>query len=187
MSARVLIAALVLLGVAATARAQSVIYRWVDEQGVVHFTDDLSKVPEPYASMYQARIRELEKKRAEKVGDRKEPPPDSSPPRRAQKPPQSRGLADQIEADRKRWQDRVAKWRKELADATDALAKLDEMKGQLTVNPLLRVTPQVKAQIEDVEERRKASLERVERAKKMLLETIPEEAKKAGVPYKWLL
>ncbi len=186
MSWRGLVVALAFLGVAGAALAQSVIYRWVDRDGVVHFTDDLSKVPEPYASMYQARIREIEKKRAEAVGDRSDPPPSRPPPstRKPESPPSS---ADAIEKEREKWQARVAEWRKELDAATEALAKLDEDKGNLTNNALLRVTPQVKAQIEAVEKRREAALKRVEKAKKMLLETIPAEAKKAGVPYKWLL
>jgi len=167
--------------------AQSVIYRWVDDRGVVHMTDDLGKVPEPYASMYQARIRAAEKKRAEAVGERKAPPP-APPPPRAKRPKRSKPTAAEIaERERDKWQKRIADWRGKLAAATEELARLDQEKARATVNPLLRVTAPVRAEIEEIEKKRALARKRVEEAKKMLLETLPEQARKAGVPYKWLL
>jgi hypothetical protein len=36
------------------------IFRWVDARGDLHLTDELTEVPEPYQSMYRARLRERE-------------------------------------------------------------------------------------------------------------------------------
>ncbi|MEL6759910.1 MAG: DUF4124 domain-containing protein [Myxococcota bacterium] len=167
--------------------AESVVYRWADKNGVIHLSDDLSKVPEPYASLYQARIRELEAKRAERVGDRKEPPPSRARPSRNRPPTKTTGLAEREIQKRERWQKRVRQWRQELERATNTLAEREERLAQLQVNPLLRLTPQVKTQIESVEEERAQAILRLEKARKMLLETLPSEAKKEGVPLRWLL
>ncbi|MEO0815004.1 MAG: DUF4124 domain-containing protein [Myxococcota bacterium] len=184
---RLLVLALV-IGVAAPVGAQAVVYKWADKNGVIHFTDDISQVPEPYASMYQARIREIEKRKAEAVGDRREPLPDR-PERSRTATPKKRGpsTVEQIRKDQKKWQDRVAEWRTRLEQATASLERIEQKKAQLTLNPILRTTPQAREKIDAVNKERDAALKRVARAKKMLLETIPEEARKARVPYQWIL
>ncbi|MEO1172230.1 MAG: DUF4124 domain-containing protein [Myxococcota bacterium] len=166
------------------AGAQGVIYRWVDAKGVVHFTDDIGQVPEPYASMYQARIREIEEARAAAVGDRKTPPPQK---RESRNYPTIPDVTAPIEARRSYWKERVKTWRSKLADATSELARVDKQLSELRLNPLLRTTPKVKEQIAAAEKRREAALGKVGAAKKMLLETIPKEAKKEQVPPRWIL
>src|SRR5512139_797840 len=67
MKRRSLIVLVALLVFSSAALGQEV-YRWVDDQGTVHFTDDLSLVPEKYRDKIQ------------KKTPTKEPPPTQSPP-----------------------------------------------------------------------------------------------------------
>ncbi|MEM6533310.1 MAG: DUF4124 domain-containing protein [Myxococcota bacterium] len=166
------------------AGAQTVIYRWVDKQGVVHFSDDINQVPEPYASMYQARIREIEERRAAAVGDRKTPI--ESPSAAPRKYPTIPDVTATDAARRNYWQGRVKTWRTSLADATKELAAIDDEVSALNLNPVLRTTPKVRSELAAVQERRRKVHARVEAARKMLVETIPKEAKKEGVPSRWL-
>ena len=43
--------------------AQTMIFKWIDRKGTLHLTDRLADVPEPYYSMYRARLREIEEQK----------------------------------------------------------------------------------------------------------------------------
>jgi hypothetical protein len=45
------------------------IYRWTDERGTVHFTDDVSKIPKPYSDQAEKiKVQEETLKEVEKIG-----------------------------------------------------------------------------------------------------------------------
>jgi hypothetical protein len=45
------------------------IYRWADEKGTVHFTDDVSKIPEPYRDQVEKReVPQEDVKKSDKIG-----------------------------------------------------------------------------------------------------------------------
>ena len=51
------------------------IYRWTDERGTVHFTDDLSKIPKPYSDQAEKiEVQEETLKEVEKIGKPEEKP-----------------------------------------------------------------------------------------------------------------
>ena len=52
-----------MVGTARIARADDVLFYWVDKQGTVHATQNLDEVPEPYNAMYRARLKELEEEK----------------------------------------------------------------------------------------------------------------------------
>ena len=100
------------------ARAQTT-YRWVDDKGVVHFTDDPTGIPEKY-----------------QVQERKESPPPGTPPTTPRgQPPVSRPVqkpAAQVEKEEPVrpktdavgrgedwWRGQVASWQQKLADAQE--------------------------------------------------------------------
>lgn len=183
----ILCAALALFGTRSVA-AENVVYAWVDDAGTVHFTDDLAQVPEPYLSMYAAEIRAAEERRAEersKAGTKRKPQEPEAAPSRPERPKPS--IADSEEQKRLSWQKKVADARKELSAATDALQAAQQRRNQIAINPIMAVTPHVKARLEKAEADLAAAEQRVQRAKAYLLEDLPAKAKKAGVPYKWLL
>ena len=51
------------------------IYRWTDERGTVHFTDDVSKIPKPYSDQAERiEVQEETLKEVEKIGKPEERP-----------------------------------------------------------------------------------------------------------------
>ncbi len=178
------------LALTALARAEGgIIFRWVDKEGNLHATDTLADVPEPYYSLYAAKLRAIEEARANGAKDPEKavPPPPSTPP--VTPPPPKAGLSpsEQQAIARKHWKDLVAYWRGQLAAATDALAAAEEELGRLRQNPVLRETPQVRAQIAAAKKHRDEVKERLEHARHMLEVELPARAKREGVPPRWLL
>ncbi len=173
------------LGAARVARADDVIFYWVDKKGTVHATQSLDEVPEPYRAMYVARLKELEeeKKKQAAAPQPAQPAPSYTPP--PQVKPQE-GLAERELARQKQWRAEVAKWRTELRVATEDLNRIQTELDNTTVNPILRTTPQVQAQIGPLEEQRDRARKRVEIARKMLAEDLPAKAKRESAPLRWL-
>lgn len=95
------------------------LYKWVDKEGVVNFTDDLSKVP----PSYRDRV---------KVEERKDVQEEMSPT-----PPQARIPANEEEEIRKDiygrdeawWRDKVRPWKEKLKEATE---KYEEVQKNFT-------------------------------------------------------
>jgi hypothetical protein len=51
------------------------VYRWTDEKGTVHFTDDVSKIPKPYSDQAERiKVQEETLKEVEKIGKPEERP-----------------------------------------------------------------------------------------------------------------
>jgi len=166
--------------------ADEVIFRWVDKQGATHITDRLGDVPEPYHSMYAAQLRELEEKK--KASNKSvQLPVISEPTPNASSYSYGQGAGAMQDAQKKKWQALMLKWRAELQAATTGLFAVDDHLAELRLNPILRETPQVKKQIAELEAERSAAFERARAAEKMLLVELPKQAKKEGVPPKWLL
>ncbi len=172
------------------------IFRWVDNKGNLHVTDRLGDIPEPYHSMYTARIRELEERK--KQGKALRPTPGDSTPRAAStEVPTSeatsatrtkrKSIVDRELERRKKWIGLVAKWRRELTAATEQVRKIQRELDQVLLNPILRTLPKARQDAERHRRRREQALFRLEAARKMLLETLPARARKDNVPPKWLL
>ncbi|MBI3178384.1 MAG: DUF4124 domain-containing protein [Deltaproteobacteria bacterium] len=169
----------------AVAAGQDMIFRWVDNKGGIHITDRLGDVPETYHSLYAAKLRELAERRkqagaqspAAKAKPKPHEPPSSGQP----------SLVEQELARQKEWKATVAKWRQELEEATADYEKVHTELQQAQLNPVLRLTPQVQAQIAEIQPRVDLALARLESARRMLLVDLPRKAKEEGVPPKWLL
>jgi len=172
------------LASAGSARAQApTVFRWIDKNGDLHVTDTLAEVPEPYHGMYAAKLRERQEQDAAPA-----PPPAEATPAPAPAPePTGPSIIEQEAKRRREWKALVAFWRAELARATDELAQIDQDLGILNQNAVLRETPQVRAQINELEDRQREAKKRLEAARKMLLTDLPARAKKEGVPPGWLL
>jgi len=172
-----------LLGFARPALADDVLFYWADKQHVVHATQNLDEVPEPYRAMYRARLKELEE--AKKNAPKQAPPPPQYTPSTPPRQPQP-SIVDQELAKQKMWRDEVQKWRTELRVATEDLNRIQGQIDQVNFNPVLRMTPQAKAQLEPLERDKMSAINRVDTAQRMLTQDLPARAKRDGAPPRWL-
>jgi hypothetical protein len=176
--------------VPATARAEAPVFVWADKDGALHVTDRLGDVPEPYYTVYAERLKE----QLERQGRL----PQAAPPEVAASPPSAPAVAASPASvpavtgeseflRRKMWRELMAKWRGELAVATAELQKIEQEAAEAGMNPVLRQTPQVQAQLDAIGSRRDAARTRVLKARAMLLEVLPKRARDERVPPQWLL
>ncbi len=172
------------LSVAATAKADDVIFYWADKQHVIHATNEIGEVPEPYRAMYRARLKELEE--AKKNGPKPAPQPAYTPPPSSPAIQPQGSIVDQELAKQKMWRDEVYHWRTELRVATEDLNRIQAQIDQANFNPVLRTTPQAKAQIGPLEQDQQRAIGRIDVAQRMLTQDLPARAKREGVPPRWL-
>jgi hypothetical protein len=85
------------------------IYKWVDKEGVVNFTDDLSKVPPSYRNR-------VEKEETKDVKELVTPPPAQAAPRGNE---QEEIRADIYGRDEAWWREKVRPWKEKVKEATD--------------------------------------------------------------------
>lgn len=179
---------------AASAQAELTVFRWVDEAGDLHFTDRLADVPEPYYSLYAAKLKALEEKKKQNKASRPAavaPAPTAAPsPALKEKPVPKKKAKSYVDRELERramWIALIAKWRRALSAATDRVRKIQDQLDAVRFNPILRTLPKARLDAERFKQQRDRAVHRVEAARKMLLETLPARARKENVPPKWLL
>jgi hypothetical protein len=154
------------------------IYKWVDEKGVIHFTDEYENVPAAY--------RDQAKKETVEDSPRTATPPPSRAPSRKEEV--SAGPLRQNEA---YWRDRVRPWKEKLAEAEtkyeNANAKYMEKSEQLSQRRFGSRT-QYKMDIIELDklnvERKKYGTEMNEANE--MLKKISREAEEAGANPGWV-
>lgn len=113
---------LILLIFASHAHAAT-IYKWVDKEGVVNFTDDLSKVPPSYRDRVE-------------VETRKEVQEEKAPLSTKTITPISKKdetVTDIYGRDEAWWRDKVNPWKEKLKEATESLEKAQKQFADKTV------------------------------------------------------
>lgn len=160
-------------------------FYWADERGQMHITDRLDQVPEPYYSIYAERIKKMEAANTTKTPTGATP---SQPPTPSvgQNWPKMGEVSRAEIAKQQYWKSKVQNARAVLMTATDELRVIDEQIQQKHNNPLLAQTPEVAAELSVLEAKRQQIEQSVVSARKVLLVDIPQQAKKEGIPPKWL-
>ena len=107
------------------------LYKWVDKQGVVHFTDDLTKVPPSYRNQVEA---EESKDIQEEVTP--------SPPQTVNPDTEEEEIKTDIYGrDEAWWRERVRPWKQQLKEATEnyeaAQRKFSEKTAELSQRGLV--------------------------------------------------
>jgi predicted nucleic acid-binding Zn-ribbon protein len=154
------------------------VYRWVDEKGVVHFTDDTLQIPEKY------------RPETEKIGiiereTKPKPQGETTPSKVKESSPK-----DRLGRDERYWKERVESWRKKLTSAeeraeslrmkyNDLTEKLNATKSSVERGTLRVERDQIKEELDQ-------SRQQVQEAKAMLEKKIPEEAQLYGARPEWL-
>lgn len=157
------------------------LYQWKDDQGVVNVTDDLEKVPPKYRSKATQLLQPGTDKGEPQSGDaRKEQP---------------RNVDDGSSLDRD--EIRKAEWQQKILDAKNRLMVAEERYGRLEQrkNEILSRTGSSGAALPTQEmldemnsltgELAKAKID-VDNARNEVEVTIPDQARRAGIPPGWL-
>lgn len=163
---------------AAYAGTEAQVYRWVDEKGVIHFTDDLSQVPERY--------------RASVTGEGKISEPSLEKLETEPKPSKTKGSAYTDTAGRGEayWRARVKEWKEKLVQAEERVEALRSKYNELTEKYNAsrhsgeRLT--IRNQREIIKEEIDKYRAQIEEAKAMLEEKIPEEAELFKARPEWI-
>jgi chromosome segregation ATPase len=152
-------------------------YKWVDEKGGVHFTDDITTIPEKF------------RPKAEKIGgseDKIETKIDKgSTPKKKED-----GYKDQLGRGEEYWKNRVEEWKKKLKTAQENMEqarmkynelteRFNESKSSAERNNLKRERDQVKQEMD-------SQKNKIEEAKMMLEKKIPEEVEIYKAKSEWI-
>ena len=153
------------------------VYKWVDEKGVVHFTDDFIQIPEKYRPQIE-RLGTSEGRGETKIEG------ESSPKKKEEI------YRDRIGKGEEYWKGRVEEWSKKLKDAQERLnnlrvkyneltEKFNESKSSSERIYLRKERDQIKNEIEKYKTQ-------IEEANYMLGKKIPEEAEIFKAKPEWI-
>jgi len=184
-------------------RAES--YKWVDEDGVVHFTDNPYDLPEPQRSKV---LRELEKEREAQKEKRSSEHPPLPPGARQERPPPSRDVSpspkagsaegrkaneeseaageQQPASQRDHWRNKIKTAREKAAGLEEKCKQLESERDQANRNALVFARPGARAKARQADAELARCREQLDKARHHLRIGLPEEARKAGVPPGWL-
>ncbi len=153
------------------------VYKWVDEKGAVHFTDDMTQVPEKY------------RPKAEEVGSSEEKEETKSEGQITPKGKEET-YKDQSGRGEEYWKGRVEEWRRKLGEQQDRLKTLEVKYNELTMRfndskstaergNLRKERDQVKNEMDQCKIQ-------IEEARDMLEKKIPEEAELYKAKPEWV-
>jgi hypothetical protein len=166
------------------------IYRWVDEQGTVHFTDDLGQVPEKYRDKIQ------------KKEPPKEPPTTQPAPPQPPVPPMGMEVEkgsgatprqkDILGRGEEWWRAKVNEWNEKLKTAQrnyeNNYSEWKSKEQELEASKFKpdSVKRKLKAEIKDLEEKTKDWEKQMDEAKNMLENILPKQAQDYQANPEWL-
>jgi hypothetical protein len=159
------------------------LYQWTDGQGNIGVADDLTKVP----PQYRAGAKRMQQPGAADAG------PDSREMRQqapAEEQVDSGSAADADEIKKAEWQQRVHDAKRRAEAAESRLSDLERRKSELTAQwggAGSALPPQhVLDEIAKIEADKAQARRDVDKANEEVNVTIPDQARKAGIPPGWL-
>jgi hypothetical protein len=170
------------------------VYRWVDEKGTVHFTDDLGMVPEKYRGQF-----------------RRERPPEEPPPAQPT-PPQSIQTPKSVEGEKEPkltpgsatgqrdilgrgeewWRAKAREWNEKLINAQKSYEnaygewKAKEQEIETSKFKPDSIKRKLKAELKTLEKKVKDLEKQVEEAKNMIESVLPKQAQEDRANPDWL-
>ena len=153
------------------------VYKWVDENGVVYFTDDFIQVPEKY------------RPKAERIGFPKEKEESKlegeSTPKRKEEP-----YRDRLGRGEEYWKGRVEEWRKKLLESQERLellrAKYNELTERYNDSKSTAERGTLRKEREQVKNEMDQCRIRIDEAKDIIEKKIPEEAELYKAKPEWI-
>jgi chromosome segregation ATPase len=155
----------------------SEVFKWIDEKGVVHFTDDISQIPEKYRPKAE-KIELSEGKEESKIEG------ESAPKKKED------AYKDRLGRGEKYWKERMEEWRKKLSELQGRLEilrvkyneltmKFNDSKSTVERGSLRRERDQIKNEMDQHKIK-------IEEAKNMLEKKIPEEVELYQAKPEWV-
>jgi hypothetical protein len=171
------------------------VYRWVDEQGTVHFTDDLGQVPERYRD-------KIQKKEPPKEPPITQPIPPQPAPPQPLAPPTGMGVEkgsgatprqkDILGRGEEWWRAKVNEWNEKLKTAQrnyeNTYSEWKSKENELESSKFKpdSVKRKLKAEIKDLEEKTRDWEKQMDEAKNMLGNVLPKQAQDYQANPEWL-
>jgi hypothetical protein len=166
------------------------VYRWVDEKGTVHFTDDLGQVPEKYREKIQK-----EKPPKEPVPSPPTSPPSIEPPKRTETEKEAEsapGQKDILGRGEEWWRARAIEWNEKFMTTRrnyeNAYSewKSKEQELETSKSKPASVRWRLRTEIKVLEEKAKDWEKQMEEAKNMLENVLPKQARDYQANPEWL-
>jgi len=180
-----------LLLYSATAFGQEV-YRWVDEKGNIHFTDDLTLVPEKYRGQVQQKAPSNEPPPLQPGPSRPVEPPKTMEPERETPPGPEAVHRDMLGRGEEWWRARAKEWNEKLTIAQRNYENAyNEWKAKEQELEESRFKPdsakrKLQSEIKSLQEKVKDREKEMNEAKNMVEKVLPNEAREYRANPEWL-
>jgi peptidoglycan hydrolase CwlO-like protein len=169
------------------------VYKWVDEKGTVHFSDDLGQVPEKYRNRIQKETppKELPPVQPISPAPPMEPPKPMEPGKEVA-PTLGPGQKDALGRGEEWWRAKATEWDQKLKTAQRSYEttynewKAKEQELQASISKPDSFKRKLKAEIKDLEEKVKDWEKQIEEAKNMIENVLPKEARDYRANPEWL-
>jgi hypothetical protein len=154
------------------------VYKWVDEKGAAHFTDDILQVPDKYR-LKTERIEIDQEKPEPKVQN------EASPPKKMEQP-----YKDRLGRGEEFWKEKTEFWKKKLSSAQDRVESLRMRYNDLTEKLNASKSSAERATVRNERDQLRNELDKykqeVEEVKVMLDKKLPEEAQSYRAKPEWV-
>ncbi len=168
------------------------VYRWVDEKGNVHFTDDLTLIPEKYRGQIQQKAPSKEPAPSQPASSRPVGPPKRMEPQRTIPERPEAVQKDALGRGEDWWRAKVTEWNDKLAAAQKSYeTAYNEWKSKERELEESKFKPdslkrKLKSEIRDLEEKVKDWEKQLNEAKNMIENVLPKQARDYRANPEWL-
>ena len=169
------------------------VYKYVDKKGTVHYTDDPDQLPEPQRSKALRELEEKIKKEQERRRKLKEQgievPHEKLPPAPRPVPSGPHPAAKRLEkrkASRKAWEEKADKARERVLKLEKKCTELETKRDLDNRDRLTGARPGANQRYQKSLAAYRHCQKELESARKYLEVTLPEQARKSGVPPGWI-
>ncbi len=171
---RILLTILLILFVSQFSLAE--VYRWVDDKGVVYFTDDITQVPEKYRP--KAERMELPENKEETKSETES------------RQKKQEAYRDSLGRGEEYWKGRVEEWRKKMSESQGKLEalriKYNELTEKFNDSKSTAERGNIRRERDQIKNQMDQTRIQVEEAKGMLEKKIPEEAELYRAKPEWV-
>ena len=168
------------------------IYKWMDEKGTVHFSDDLGQVPEKYRNQIQKEKPPKEPPPSRPVSPSSIGPPKITEPGKEAGPAPGLGQKDALGRGEEWWRAKASEWNEKLKtsrrnyEITYNEWKAKEQELETSISKPDSFKRKLKAEIKTLEEKVKDWEKQIEEAKNMIENVLPKQARDYRANPDWL-